>query len=44
MRLIKRSLLQIDPLKPIHFQLGSMADHSHALDVLTKVIFEYIKY
>lgn len=38
MRLIKRSLLQIDPLKPIHFQFGSIADTSHALDILTKIV------
>lgn len=38
LRLIKRSLAQIDPLIPIHLQLGSMADPSHAQNILEKVI------
>lgn len=38
MRLIKRSLLQISLSMPIHFQLGNIADKSHALNILTKII------
>lgn len=37
LRLIKRSLLQVDPLVPIHLQLGSMGDASHVHEVLYRV-------
>lgn len=32
LRLIKRSLLQVNPLIPIHLQLGSMADDGNFLN------------
>uniref|UniRef100_A0A1I8B950 Uncharacterized protein n=1 Tax=Meloidogyne hapla TaxID=6305 RepID=A0A1I8B950_MELHA len=38
LRLIKRSLLQINPLIPIHLQLGSMADANIADDILKRII------
>ncbi|KAI1706031.1 ADP-specific phosphofructokinase/Glucokinase conserved region domain-containing protein [Ditylenchus destructor] len=38
LRLIKRSLQQVNPLIPIHLQLGSMGDSSHVLDVLERII------
>uniref|UniRef100_A0A914LWP1 ADP-dependent glucokinase n=1 Tax=Meloidogyne incognita TaxID=6306 RepID=A0A914LWP1_MELIC len=38
LRLIKRSLLQINPLIPIHLQLGSMPDANIADDILKRII------
>jgi hypothetical protein len=40
LRLIKRSLLQINPLIPIHLQLGSMPDANIADDILKRVNFK----
>lgn len=37
LRLIKRSLLQVNPLIPIHLQLGSMADDTQVHDILERV-------
>ncbi|KAI6216455.1 hypothetical protein M3Y99_01820700 [Aphelenchoides fujianensis] len=38
LRMIKRSLLQVNPLVPIHLQLGSMGDSSHVHEVLYRII------
>ncbi|KAI6217535.1 hypothetical protein M3Y95_01214000 [Aphelenchoides besseyi] len=38
LRMIKRSLLQVNPLVPIHFSLGSMGDSSHVHEVLYRII------
>ncbi|CAK5084040.1 unnamed protein product [Meloidogyne enterolobii] len=38
LRLIKRSLLQINPLIPIHLQLGSMPDANIADDILKRAV------
>uniref|UniRef100_A0A914DQ06 ADP-dependent glucokinase n=1 Tax=Acrobeloides nanus TaxID=290746 RepID=A0A914DQ06_9BILA len=38
LRLIKRNLLQVDPIIPIHLHIGSMGDPSFASEVLQRVI------
>ncbi|KAL3121071.1 hypothetical protein niasHT_005331 [Heterodera trifolii] len=38
LRLIKRSLMQVNPLIPIHLQLGSMADDQQVHDILERII------
>ena len=39
LRLLKRSMLQISPLMPIHFELGSMSDPTFVNEVLYRVSF-----
>uniref|UniRef100_A0A7E4VT23 ADP-dependent glucokinase n=1 Tax=Panagrellus redivivus TaxID=6233 RepID=A0A7E4VT23_PANRE len=38
LRLLKRSMLQVNPLIPIHFELGSMSDPAYVNEVLYKII------
>lgn len=38
LRLIKRSLAQVNPLLPIHLQLGSMGDPTYATEVLHRIV------